>query len=341
MKPGHYSNEDIVYLLRSPLKNNGKSNKVGYTNKLNTRISQYRTHNPGIEVVNWRRGNGQTETSCIEIFKRIGVKLPGFKEWFNYSKNFEKLFSSMLLPEDIAAKLNSIFLEKLLTIGDLFDPKTIIDKIKIETLKFNYNKSDWDENRCIEILSSVFKKIKEKDFKFLPGKNIDDSLYYSPKTGFFNGFIDLRETRSIVLNFGDGYPTRSITFDLFPILYDTLSINEKESNLGITFDKRQVDIKCEKDFTSLNPYFNRGVSLAISGVGKKINDVIPKKSYYWLDDINGPNLNPFSKKYFPVILDNNDIIIGLDGLSIVTFQVSTQYLKALVADVINILPDNI
>lgn len=51
----------MLYILRSPYKNGKTLLKVGYANDIDTRISQYKSHNPGIELISYREGSLEDE----------------------------------------------------------------------------------------------------------------------------------------------------------------------------------------------------------------------------------------------------------------------------------------
>lgn len=78
----------MIYLLKS----NDKL-KIGYTSNFASRISNYRSHNPDIEVVNIRAGELEDEKVLLEQFKHFSI----FGEWFTYSKDIIKGFERHVL----------------------------------------------------------------------------------------------------------------------------------------------------------------------------------------------------------------------------------------------------
>ena len=63
----------MLYLIKS-----GKYTKIGYTNNIHTRMQNYRTHNPRIQILGFRKGDIQLEKYYHNIFKNRRIN----KEWF-------------------------------------------------------------------------------------------------------------------------------------------------------------------------------------------------------------------------------------------------------------------
>ena len=304
--------------------------KIGLTKKqsFDGRMRQY---DDTTEEINYREGN--YEKFFLGYNSLFEKKYPGRDEFFiRTSIEIEEAYRSFIFFDETIERLDNIFFKEFLKILDNTNPKIIVDEIKINLSKYPNNISSWDENRCIDILTKIFTETKYKNFRLLPGQYMRCPQFIS---SYEQEYLDTRKTKVINLNFGGSYPTRTIKFDLYGLLCDKVFKAEKEGNLGKN-GEGSADIIGPND---MNPNFNAGVQLATGGLGKSIYDIVGYYSYY-NQRRRDPNLNPLSSLYLPVILDKNKIV-GLDGLSIVTYEVASKHIMDIIKEVINNLPDTI
>lgn len=83
----------MIYLLQS-----GNYLKVGYTDNLKKRISQYNTHNPNIEIISISEGTIQDEAEWQRKYKPVKA------EWTPYNEDLINEFIKQ-------ATINKIYLE--------------------------------------------------------------------------------------------------------------------------------------------------------------------------------------------------------------------------------------
>lgn len=290
------------------------------------------TYDDTTEEINYRIGNYEDFFLCYN--SQFEKRYPGRDEFFIRTSNeIEEAYASFVFLDETIARLDNIFFKEFLKILDNTNPKTIVDEIKINLSKYPNNVSPWDENRCISILTEIFTETKCKSFRLLPGQYMKCPQFIS-MCG--EKYLDTRKTKIINLKFGGSYPMRTIKFDLYGILWDNVYEVEDEENLG----KEGEGVASIVGPSDLNPNFNAGVQLAAGGIGKNIYDVVGHYSYY-NQRRRDPNLRPLSSLYFPVVLDQNKIVVGLDGLSIVTYEVASKHIMDIIKEVINNLPDTI
>ncbi len=271
-------------------------------------------------LLNIRRGD--RENFFLKYLSQYGVMVKGSNEYFaNASNEIEGAYRSFVFSDEAARWLNKRIVDNI-NKNDLIVPTSLVQEIKNHFREFPGNQSIWDKKRCTNLLSNLFGTLKNYSNPFLPGVQMSRGI---GTYKFGENYIDTRETRFINVTFNGEYTKRTIKMDLFPCLEDNVLYNEKERNLGT--EDIKVDI-CSPD----NPYpahFLSNIRALKGGFeeGKKAWEIKnPSTSRWYFSEVE---LNPFSRDYYPAIVDSEKIL-GLDGLSIMTMVYGSEYLCKLI-----------
>ena len=81
----------MIYLLRS-YTDNGSLLKLGYAKELDNRLSQYKSHNPGIKLIKLREGSRILEKKFHLYFHFLKYSAY-MKEWYVDNDDIVNLFS--------------------------------------------------------------------------------------------------------------------------------------------------------------------------------------------------------------------------------------------------------
>ena len=87
----------MLYLLRSYTKD-GSTLKVGYAKNLENRFANYKSHNPGIELITSREGDLELETKLHLYFNFLGYN-EYFEEWY-YEKYYNRVYEVFMKSEE-------------------------------------------------------------------------------------------------------------------------------------------------------------------------------------------------------------------------------------------------
>lgn len=163
----------MLYLIKS-----GKYVKIGYTDNIRSRIQNYRTHNPTVEVLGLRDGDNSMEQKYHEIFKHRLFQ----GEWFELPEYMIKYLVKyhFTIPYEHSSnncfRLNSIrdkYQKQYLELKDSIDSykqliKSLYEKIvvtritqDINTLQFTVQEEQLLQNcKCYD---PQLKKLKEEN----------------------------------------------------------------------------------------------------------------------------------------------------------------------------------
>ena len=110
----------MLYLIRS-----GNYIKIGFTEDLDSRISQYETHNPNFEVIGIKDGNRADELEYHLYLNKLGLSVKNKVEWFFYNSDvIKELSKSFNVSYDRDTVKNKKLLEK----------ETILEALELENI---------------------------------------------------------------------------------------------------------------------------------------------------------------------------------------------------------------
>ncbi len=80
--------------------------KIGYTSNINSRMSQYTSHNFGFKLLKTREGDEELEKLLHYYFNKYLIKEPYNREWFEYNDKIINEFDK-LEKEELSSKLSN------------------------------------------------------------------------------------------------------------------------------------------------------------------------------------------------------------------------------------------
>ena len=90
----------MLYLIKS-----GSNLKIGFTSDLDSRLAQYKVHNPDIRLLNYKSGTREDEQRLHTLCKEYKYS----DEWFIYNEEVISIFNSYISQIDIESPFkNSI-----------------------------------------------------------------------------------------------------------------------------------------------------------------------------------------------------------------------------------------
>lgn len=83
----------MLYLIKS-----GSNLKIGFTSDLDSRLSQYKVHNPDIRLLNYKSGTREDEKRLHTLCKEYKYS----DEWFNKDKRILEIFQEYKNSDTVA-----------------------------------------------------------------------------------------------------------------------------------------------------------------------------------------------------------------------------------------------
>lgn len=108
----------MLYLIRS-----GNYIKIGFTEDLDNRISQYETHNPNFEVIGIKEGNRADELEYHLYLNKLGLSVENKVEWFLYNSD---------IIRELSKSFNVSYNKNTIKNKELLDKTTILESLKLE-----------------------------------------------------------------------------------------------------------------------------------------------------------------------------------------------------------------
>lgn len=163
----------MLYLIKTSFYNKETTKfshalKIGYTNDIKSRMSQYHSDNPYIELLSTREGDQFIESLFHNYFKEYKLSIPGRpmnREWLEYNEEIIETFDKLL--------------EKELILLSISDSK---ERSFVEIIYNHFS------NSCPEL----YKLFGDKNYKSIIEEYLTSLIYYTSDIDFlFNQLQDL------------------------------------------------------------------------------------------------------------------------------------------------------